>query len=185
MACPSSRRTARQKLDIILPSHGKAFQIPNKMQRALGVGTMIVPRPLDVEATMRKPRLGQLITMSQIRTRLARRAGVDKCCPITTGIFARLSAEAAEDDAIAAGLRGVPPPATDGAQVVPRIKPSRITPWWRTIRDDGRLIDKFPGGGKAQAAQLRGEGYTIVPGIGKQMPKVQDYEKFLMRIPRS
>src|SRR5438552_3749406 len=101
----AARKTAREKLDIILPSHGRAFLIPRKMERALGVGTMIVPRPLDVEALMRLPGAGRLITLTQIRKRLAQKAGVDQCCPLTTGIFARLVAEAAEEAALAAGLR--------------------------------------------------------------------------------
>src|SRR5258708_5915759 len=91
------RKTARQKLDVNHPGHGRAFPIPAEMQRSLGRGTMIVPRPLDVEAMMKTPRKGKLITMGQVRARLARMAGVDQCCPLTTGIFARLAAEAAED----------------------------------------------------------------------------------------
>ena len=48
----------------------------------------------------------------------------------------------------------------------------RITPYWRTIKDDGKLNEKFPGGVRAQAAKLRQEGFTIQPGKGKQPPKV-------------
>jgi hypothetical protein len=104
---------------------------------------------------MKSARKGRLITLTQIRANLARKAGVDLCCPLTTGIFARLAAEAAEEDA-AAGKK-------------------RITPWWRTIRDNGKLIDKFPGGGKLQATRLRKEGFKIIPGRGKQPPTVADF----------
>jgi len=148
------RKTAREKLEVVHPSHGKAFAIPPG--GSLGPGTMIVPRPLDVDAAMRTPRKGQLITLTRIRENLARAAGVDVCCPLTTGIFARLAAEAAQEDT-AAGKK-------------------RTTPWWRTIRDNGKLIDKFPGGGKLQAAYLRREGHRISPGKGKQPPSVTGFK---------
>jgi alkylated DNA nucleotide flippase Atl1 len=148
----SRRKTARQKLEIIHPSHGNTFPIPREMQRSLGKGTMIVPRPLDVEAAMRSVRTGKLITLTQIRARLAKKAGADKCCPLTTGIFARLAAEAAEEDA-AQGKK-------------------RTTPWWRTIRDTGQLIDKFPGAGKLQASRLRQEGHKVNPSKGKSPGRI-------------
>ena len=154
-------KTAREKLDAVHPSHGKAFAIPAEMARSLGKGTMIVPRPTDVEDAMGRVRKGKLITMTQIRERLARKAKVDQCCPLTTGIFARLAAEAAEDDRMAGK--------------------KRFTPWWRTIRDNGKLIDRFPGGGSIQAARLRAEGFKIRPGKGKQPPSVEGFEAGLER----
>lgn len=44
---------------------------------------------------------------------------------------------------------------------------TEITPYWRVIRDGGRLNAKLPGGVEAQAAHLEEEGYTIEPGKGK------------------
>ncbi len=154
-----ARKTARQKLDSEHLSHGKAFPIPSAMERSVGKGMMIVPRPTDVEAAMRTPRKGSLITMGMIRARLAKAAGVELCCPLTTGIFARLAAEAAEED-LAAGKK-------------------RVTPYWRTIRDDGKLNDKFPGGAAAQALRLRAEGFKLLRGKGKQPPRVVDFESHL------
>ncbi len=151
----NARKTAREKLDVEHPSHGKAFPIPPAMRRSLGEGTMIVPRPLDVEAMMRVPRKGKVITTGEIRRALARRADVDACCPLTTGIFARLAAEAAEEDA-AAGRK-------------------RVTPWWRTVRDDGSMNDRFPGGGLVQARRLRREGVQFAPGKGKL--RIRDLER--------
>ena len=52
----------------------------------------------------------------------------------------------------------------------------------RTIRDDGKLIEKFPGGPRAQAAKLRQEGFTIQPGKGKQPPRVKEFEKYLIKL---
>lgn len=155
------RKTAREKLEANHASHGTAFPIPERMQRSLGQGTMIVPRPLDVEALMRLPRKGRLITLGQIRSRLARAARADQCCPLCTGIFARLAAEAAEEDA-AAGKR-------------------RATPYWRTIRDNGALNDRFPGGAQAQAKHLRREGFRILPSKGKAAPRIAGFEARLVK----
>ena len=38
---------------------------------------------------------------------------------------------------------------------------ARITPYWRVVRDDGRLLEKLPGGPAAQAQHLTDEGHQI------------------------
>ena len=38
---------------------------------------------------------------------------------------------------------------------------SRVTPWWRVVRDDGSLFEKLPGGPAAQAEHLEAEGHEI------------------------
>ncbi len=153
-------RTWRQKLEQQHPNHGKVVAVPPRMQKRFGTGAMLIPRPLDVDAIMREVKKGKLITQSQIRDWLARQSQADCTCPLTTGIFMRIVAETAEED-LRAGKR-------------------RITPYWRTIKDDGKLMEKFPGGPRAQAARLRREGFTIQPGKGKQPPKVKDFEKSLI-----
>ncbi len=155
-------RTWRSKLEQEHPNHGKAVKIPPKMQKRFGRGTMLIPRALDVDALMRKVRKGKLVTPSQIRDRLAKDSRDDCACPMTTGIFLRIAAEAAEEDR--------------------RNGKKRITPYWRVIKDDGKLNEKFPGGPKAQAAKLHGEGFTIQPAKGKQPPKVKDFERYLTKL---
>lgn len=71
----------------------------------------------------------------------------DVTCPLTSGIFVRIVAEAAEEDR--------------------RNGKKRITPYWRVVKDDGSLKDKFPGGAKAQAKLLRAEGHAIQAGKGE------------------
>jgi hypothetical protein len=122
---------------------------------------MVIPRPLDVDAIMRSVRKGELITGSQIRERIATAARTDAACPLTTGLFVRMAAEVAEEDR--------------------RAGKKRITPYWRTIKDDGKLHENFPGGARAQAAKLRQEGFTIQPSKGKQPPRVADFERHLAR----
>lgn len=155
-----SRMRWREKLEDSV--HSKVVEVPPFMSKRLGTGTMLIPKPLDVDALIRKTKKGKLVTVSEIRSRLARDNRVDVACPLTTGIFIRIAAEAAEED-----LR-------NGRK--------RITPYWRVIRDDGSLNEKFPGGVKAQSQRLKSEGHSISPGKGKTPPKVMDFDRALMRL---
>lgn len=156
----SSRKSWQEKLHN--QDHSKIVEIPQRMTKRLGKGTMLIPKPLDVDALIRKTRKGKLLTASEIRSRLARDNGCDTTCPLTTGIFVRIVAEAAEEQ-----LR-------DGKK--------QVTPYWRVIRDDGSLNEKFPGGAKAQARRLKEEGHSVSPGEGNRPPKLQDFEKSLTRL---
>ena len=156
----SSRKSWQEKLHN--QDHSKIVEIPPRMAKRLGTGTMLIPKPLDVDALIRKTRTGMLITVSEIRSRLARDNGANITCPLTTGIFVRIAAEAAEEE-----LR-------DGKK--------QVTPYWRVIRDDGSLNEKFPGGVKAQARRLKEEGHSVSPGKGSHPPKLMDFEKSLMRL---
>ena len=155
-------KTWRMKLEQEHPNHGKIVKIPAKVPKSWGKGTMLIPKPLDVDALMRKVRKGKLVTPSIIRARLAEQAGANMACPLTTGIFINIAANAAEEDR-QAGKK-------------------RITPYWRTVKEGGKLNEKYPGGVKAQAAKLREEGFEIVPGKGKQPPRVVDFESKLARL---
>jgi len=123
---------------------------------------MLIPRPLDVDALMRKIQRGKLATTTQIRERLARDFDADYTCPLTAGIFLRIAAEAAEED-----LR-------EGRK--------EITPYWRVVKEGGSLNEKFPGGVEAQAVRLREEGHIIQPGEGKKPPRVKGFERSLQRL---
>lgn len=145
---PRKGVTWREKLERDHPSHGKIVEIPAPWRKSMGAGTMVIPRPLDVDRVMRTARKGRVITMGQLRKRLARKAGVDHACPLTTGIFVRIAAEAAEEDR--------------------RAGKKRITPWWRTVRDDGAMLKKCPGGPGAQSRHLRREGAPL-KRLGKSL----------------
>lgn len=153
--------TWRQKIEQEHPNHGKIVPVPPRMQKRFGTGTMLIPRPRDVVTVMRRPRKGRLISTTQIRDELARMAGADSACPMTTGMFILIAAEAAEE--------------------ARREGRKRITPYWRTVKDGGKLNERFPGGVRAQAARLREEGLTIRPGKGRQPPTVEDFEKHQVR----
>jgi len=57
-----------------------------------------------------------------------------------------------------------------------------ITPYWRTLKEGGKLNEKYPGGIMAQAKHLEAEGFTVVPGKGKQPPHIAGYEKYLCEV---
>jgi hypothetical protein len=156
----SSRKSWREKLE--RTDHSKIVEVPESMARRLGPGTMLIPKPMDVDSLIRKTRRGKLVTVSEIRGRLARDNKVDVTCPLTTGIFIRIAAEAAEEDR--------------------REGKKNVTPYWRVIRDDGSLNEKFPGGVKVQSRRLREEGHSIATGVGKKPPRVKNFEESLVRL---
>lgn len=119
----------------------KVIKIDGKMSRKWGSGTVAIPSPLEVDELMRKVRKGRLATINLIREAIARKHGATIGCPICCGIFAWVSAHAAEED-VANNARS-------------------ITPYWRTLKSDGQLNEKYPGGAAMQARRLRAEGHTI------------------------
>ena len=52
------------------------------------------------------------------------------------------------------------------------------TPYWRTLKANGELNPKYPGGAEAQKAKLKAEGHMIVTK-GRKNTRffVKDYEK--------
>jgi hypothetical protein len=157
---PKPKKSWREKLahDGDLP---KVEQIAGRMSRRWGEGTVVIPAPREVDAVMRTVRKGKLITINEIRQILAHRHGATICCPITTGIFAWIAAQAAAE-AAAAGAR-------------------RITPYWRTLKSDGELNAKYPGGAAAVRKLLTAEGHRVV-ARGKRLV-VEGYEQALATAP--
>lgn len=153
----SRKRSWQEKLanDKDLP---KVVQIPPGMVGRWGsrspTDTLLVPAPREVDHLMRQVRRGRLTTLGEIRQALAKQHGATICCPLTTGIFAVIAANAAEE-AAAAGQR-------------------RVTPWWRTLRADGLLNPKFPGGVATQRQLLEAEGHQIT-GSGDTL-RVEGWE---------
>ena len=140
----------------------KIVEINDKMSKRWGTGTVVIPAPKEVDEIMKTVPRGKLVTVNQIRILLAQKHGASIGCPITTGIFAWVAAHAAEE-AVAEGKKD-------------------INPYWRTLKSSGELNPKYPGGVESQAAHLREEGHTIEPGKGKKPPKVQYFEKALVRL---
>ena len=159
---PKTRKTWRQKLEEKHPAHGKIVAVTPKMQKRFGTGTMLIPKPLDVNTLIRKVQKGKLVTVPQIMDKLAKDAHASCTCPMTTGIFLRIVAEVAEED-----LKG---------------SKKDVTPYWRVLKSDGSLNIKFPGGTQTQAARLREEGHSIEPDRGRKPPRVKNFESSLQKL---
>ncbi|MBU2637306.1 MAG: MGMT family protein [Bacteroidetes bacterium] len=138
----------------------KVIDIDERMSKRWGSGTCIIPAPIEVDEIMKKVPKGKLITINRIRETLAQKHSATIGCPITTGIFAWIAAHAAEE-MISEGKK-------------------RITPYWRTLKSDGALNEKYPGGVEAQSEKLKKEGFVIERPKSKKPPKVKDYEKYLV-----
>src|SRR4030043_176959 len=72
-------------------------KIDEKRSKKWGTGTYVIPAPIEVDAIMKKVPKGKLITINEIRERIAKKHHATIGCPITTGIFAWISAYAAEE----------------------------------------------------------------------------------------
>ncbi|MFZ2455336.1 MAG: MGMT family protein [Candidatus Altiarchaeia archaeon] len=129
--------------------------ITDKMSPRWGAGTVVIPSPKEVDELMRKVPRGKVTTINEIRAALAKRHHATIGCPITTGIFAWIAANAAAEDA-AAGAAG-------------------IAPYWRILKSGGIINEKYPGGAVSQKKILEGEGFSIVKKGEKYI--VADYEK--------
>lgn len=134
--------------------------ITGKMSTRWGTGTVVIPAPLEVDDLMRRVPKGKLTTINEIRAALAKKHGASIGCPITTGIFALIAARAAAEDE------------ADGKK--------RITPYWRTLKGQGEVNPKYPGGTAVQQALLEAEGHTVI-ARGKRL-FVQNYEGRLHRL---
>ena len=135
----TSRTRWREKLE--KEQDPKVVNIPPKMSR-FGKGTMLIPTPKLVDDLVRKVPKGKLVTVSELRRRLAADFASDVTCPLTTGIFLRIAAEAAEEDR------------ANGRK--------RITPYWRTLKTGGELNPKYPGGIEGLRKLLQSEGHSVV-----------------------
>ena len=154
-----ARKSWREKLENPVAGLPKVCDVPDKWVKMMGGRRVLVPTPMMVDELLRTVPQRKLITVGQIRRRLAQPFQADSTCPMTTGIFLRISSEAAEEDRLAGK--------------------KQITPYWRVVKDDGSLNPKFPGGIEAHAQKLKEEGHEIVSGQGKKPPRVVDFEKSL------
>lgn len=136
-------------------------KITEKMSKRWGAtGTVVIPSPLEVDELMRKIPKGKLTTINQIRKYLAKKHGATICCPLTSGMFARIAAEAAEEKK------------QQGKK--------DTTKYWRTLKEGGVINPKYPGGAETQKQLLEQEGHTILQKGKKYI--VEDYQKVLAKL---
>ncbi|MFH1614734.1 MAG: hypothetical protein ABIG61_06595 [Planctomycetota bacterium] len=140
----------------------KLAKFDKKKGKNWPAGTYVIPAPMEVDAIMAKVPKGKLITINEIRQILAKKHKADFGCPITTGIFSWIAANAA-DEAEKEGKK-------------------RITPYWRTLKTGGILNEKYPGGLANLKKRLKTEGHTVIPKGRSKHFMVKDFEKSLISI---
>lgn len=121
-----------------------------------GGNRMYFAPPMDYDKVMRMIPFGKLTTVGAIREYFATVNGVDFTEPITAGIFVSIAAWASHQ------------------------RPEDKTPYWRTLKVNGELNAKYPGGIEAQKKKLEAEGHTVIQKGRKNIKYyVKDYENAL------
>lgn len=111
---------------------------PKKVAR-YGMGKMLIATPAEYDEAMKQVPKGCIITTVQIREFLAKKHEADFTCPLTAGIFVNIVANASRE-------RG-------GIDE---------TPYWRTLKKDGELCEKYPDGIDGHRLLLEMEGHTVI-----------------------
>lgn len=124
-----------------------------------GGDRMYFAPPIDYDRVMRQIPHGKLTTVGKIREHFAKKAGADFTEPITAGIFVSIAAWASHQ------------------------RTGDETPYWRTLKVNGELNEKYPGGLPAQRERLEAEGHTVVQKGRKNLRfYVRDYENALYEL---
>jgi len=107
--------------------------IPKTMEKFFGCsGKMVKPSMVTVKAIIKTIRKGKLVTLEQIREKLASDFNVQTTCPAST---------------------------TKALQLLSKeVKP---VCYWRVVKKNGELIAKFPKGIEGHASLLQKEGFAI------------------------
>lgn len=117
---------------------------------------MLIAPPIYYDEIMKKVPKGYLVTTSQIRTYLAKKNKADFTDPMTAGIFINIVAWASYQ------------------------RKENITPYWRTLKTNGELNNKYPEEIELQKKLLEGEGHTIIMKGSKYY--VKDFENKLIEL---
>lgn len=135
--------------------------IDRKSIEKYGGDKMYFAPPLDYDRVMKRVPYGRVTTVGEIREYFAKQSGADFTEPITAGIFVSIAAWASHQRA------------------------GDETPYWRTLKANGELNEKYPGGIKAQREKLEAEGHTIISKGRKNIRYyVKDYEMALYDLER-
>lgn len=110
---------------------------PKAVTRFGGTKMLIAP-PIAYDGIMRKIPEGKVITANIVRDYLAKTHDADYTCALTAGIFMNIAANASKE------------------------RDYDHIPYWRTLKKDGELNEKYPDGIEGQKLHLENEGHTII-----------------------
>ena len=121
-----------------------------------GGDRMYFAPPIDYDKVMKQVPFAKATTVGKIREHFAALSGADFTEPITAGIFVSIAAWASFQ------------------------RSDNETPYWRTLKADGELNPKYPGGVQAQKEKLEEEGHTVIQKGRKNIKYyVKNYEDAL------
>lgn len=120
---------------------------------------MFFAPPIVYDEIMKTVPYGKVITVGIIRDYLAKMNHADFTDPITAGIFVSIAAWASYQ------------------------RSENKTPYWRTLKANGELNAKYPGGIEAQKEKLESEGHTIIQKGRKNIRYyVKNYQNSLSKL---
>lgn len=119
---------------------------------------IVLVNPSEVVECMKKVPPGKLTTIVEICKNIAEKHRVKGCCSLTTGIFIMTAANAAEE--------------------AKRENKKLNIPYWRTLKADGFLNEKYPGGAEKHKELLENEGFAV-GNKGKRF-YVENYQECLI-----
>lgn len=134
------------------------FNAVHKMGAEVGDDIVLV-NPSEIKEIMAKVPKGKVVTLTGICQTIAAKHKVKACCSLTTGIFIMTIANAVEEMKQQGGKTEIP--------------------YWRTIKADGTLNEKYPGGAISHKEMLEREGFRIIQK-GK-IYIVDNYQEFSWR----
>lgn len=120
--------TAKKKSWVEKRECGKAphVKVIDKSFAGIAAGSkMLISSPQEIDDFCNKIPKGKFVEPSQMRCELAKKYKADAACPVTTGIFLRIVAEAALEE----HSQGKPA--------------NKVTPFWRVISNDSALAKKL------------------------------------------
>jgi len=118
---------------------------------------VILVNPSEIMEMMKGIPEGKLITIVEICKRIAKKHKVKGCCTLTTGIFIMTIANAVKEAA------------KEGKDL--------NIPYWRTLKSEGFLNEKYPGGIEAHKELLQKEDFRVMEK-GKRY-FVENYQNYL------
>ena len=86
---------------------------------------MLISSPQEIEEFIKRIPKGEFVEPAKMRQALAKKHKADATCPVTTGLFLRIVAEAAFEEF------------SQGKAV------NKLTPFWRVIANDSALAKKL------------------------------------------
>ena len=133
------------------PQEDLVVDIPKERIKFFGgAGKMLLPGPATVAALIEKVPAHKLITTNLLCQKLTQQFNVRGTCPVTT---------------------------QKALQVIAH-DPSNAVAYWRVVKANGGLINRFPGGAEGQAERLRKEGFTL--DRNGKTPKVANFRESLV-----